>query len=154
MRNPMQKKVINPNDFVTRSGTRKKKVRSPVYDGRKLSLATTGEIDTQNEIDSHALECDMSYIMSRLRQGDVSVLSSKSPMFADFRQLPTNFREVLDVALSAERTFNSLPLDVRAQFGNDYRRFIAESGTDYWNRVMNFDQSDHQDPVPEVVQDA
>lgn len=127
-----KKTEIKPQCFVTCSGSRKKKVFSPFYDGKKMSLIESGEIDIQDEINAHGPECDMSYILSRLKQGDMSVLNGKNPIFADFHNLPKSFREVLDVALSAERIFNSLPVDVRRNFDNDYRKFVSSAGTSEW----------------------
>lgn len=136
MRN-LKKNKAEPQSFITQSGSRKHKVLSPFYDGKKLTLMETGEIDTQDQINSHAPECDMSYILSRLNNGDFSVLNKQPAMYADFRNLPRNFREVLEVGLNAERVFNSLPVDVRRQFDNDYRQFVARAGSEEWNRIMH-----------------
>lgn len=127
-----KRETIDPSKYISRSGSRKHKIYSPVYDGRKLSLRESHEVDIQDEINSHAIECDMSYITTRLLHGDTSGLVSGSPIFADFHDLPSNFREVLDVALNSERIFNSLPLDVRKNFDNDYRRFVASAGSKEW----------------------
>ena len=132
----------DPNSFISASGSRKKKVYGPRFDGKKLTLIETGEMDIQDEINSHAMECDMSYILSRLGMGDTSVLNSNSPIFADFHDLPSNFREVLDVALNTENIFNRLPVKVRKQFDNDYREFIYKAGTEEWNKIMNPDQTE------------
>lgn len=128
--------------FISASGSRKKKVYGPQFDGKKLTLIETGEMDIQDEINSHAMECDMSFILSRLGQGDTSVLRPGNPIFADFHNLPSNFREVLDVALNTENIFNKLPVEVRKQFDNDYREFIYKAGTDEWNKIMNPDQKE------------
>lgn len=127
-----KRETIDPSKYVTCSGSRKHKIYSPVYDGRKLSLRESHVIDTQDEINSHAIECDLDYIRTRLLHGDTSGLNSASPIFADFHDLPSNFREVLDVALNSERIFNSLPLDVRQNFDNDYRQFVSLAGTKEW----------------------
>lgn len=144
----------DPSLFVTRSGSRKKKIYGPRFDGKSLTLIDTGEMDIQDEINSHAMECDMSFILSRLGQGDTSVLHPGSPIFADFHDLPANFREVLDVALNTENIFNKLPVEVRKQFDNDYREFIYKAGTPEWNAIMNPDQAGAQTDVKEVVKDG
>lgn len=148
MRNLMHKRTIDPNSFITSSGSRKKKVYGPRYDGKKLTLIETGEIDIQDEINSHAMECDMSFILSRLANGDTSVLNNKQPIFADFRQMPSNFREILDVALNAERIFNQLDPDTRRQFDNDYRQFVYNFGTADWNKIMGGDNNANQPEGP------
>lgn len=136
MRNLKHKTEINPADFVTASGSRKKKVYSPRFDGKKLTLVQTGEVDIQDEINAHAPECDMNFILSRLANGDMSALTKKNPLYADFHNLPENFRDMIDIALNSEHHFNALPLEVRKQFDNDYRQWIYRAGTDDWMKIM------------------
>lgn len=137
----LKKNKFDPNLFRTNPGSRKRKVLSPLYDGKKLSLIESGEVDVQDMINSHAPECDMSFILSRLANGDASVLNGHNPIFADFHNLPTNFREVMDVALSAERLFNMLPLEKRQRFDNDYRKFVATAGTPEWDNIMEYNRN-------------
>lgn len=136
MRWLQKKKVIDPTIYHSEPGSRKKEVLSPLYDGKKMTLIASGEIDIQDQINSHRMEVDMDYIRSRLSNGDLSVLNPAKPIYADFHNLPTNFREVLDVALNAERIFNTLPVDERQHFDNDYRQFVASAGSKEWNDIM------------------
>lgn len=134
----LKKKIdVDPRSFVSCPGSRKKKVLAPFYDGKKLTLIESGEIDIQDSINAHAAECDMSFILSRLNQGDFTVLNNSPVMFADFRNLPGSFMEVLNVALNSERVFDQLPVDVRQRFDNDYRRFLASSGSEEWRNIMS-----------------
>lgn len=134
----LKKNKCDPNTFVSQPGSRKRKVLSPLFDGRKISLIESGEVDIQDMINSHAPECDMSFILSRLANGDRSFLNGSNPIFADFHNLPTSFRDVMDIALNSERIFNMLPLDQRQQFDNDYRKFVSSAGTSEWNRIMHY----------------
>lgn len=127
----------DPSRFHSGSGSRKKKTYGPRFDGKKLTLIPNGEIDIQDEINSHALECDMNIILTRLGAGDYSVLNGASPVYADFHDLPSNFREVLDIALDSENMFNKLPVEVRKAFDNDYREWLYKAGTDEWIQIMN-----------------
>lgn len=147
MRFLKKRETIDPNSFVTNPGSRKRKVLSPFYDGRKLTLIESGEVDLQDQINSHAAECDMNFILSRLQNGDMSALNSKQPMYADFHNLPTNFREVLDIGLNAERIFNSYPIEVRQQFDNDYRRFVSQAGTPEWYNIVQPFTEGIPDPI-------
>lgn len=141
MRNLKHKTVINPGAFLSESGSRKKKVYSPRFDGKKLTLVATGEVDIQDEINAHAPECDMNFILSRLANGDMSALTKKQPLYADFHDLPDNFRDMIDIALNSEHHFNALPLEVRKQFDNDYRQWIYRAGSDEWMKIMYPDQA-------------
>lgn len=149
MRFLKKKTTINPNDFITASGSRKKKVLSPFYDGRKFTLIESGEVDIQDQINSHSIECDINYILSRLAHGDMSAINPKSPVYADFHNLPTNFREVLHVGLNAQRIFDTLPVDVRKRFDNDYRQFVSKSGTEEWYNLMRSDNEFRMDSSPD-----
>ena len=146
MRFLKKKTTDNPHLYITNSGCRKKKVLSPIYDGRKMTLVESGEIDIQDMINSHGPECDINLILTRLQHGDFSGLNASKPMFADFHNLPTNFREVLDVALSSERIFNDLPVELRRDFDNDYRRFVSSAGSKEWLDIM----SSHGVELPSV----
>lgn len=126
----------NPHEFVTGAGSRKKKVFGPRFDGKRLTLVETGEVDIQDQINSHRTECDMNFILTRLGAGDYSVLNQSEPFFADFHDLPSNFREVFDIALNSEQMFGRLPLDVRKKFDNDYRKWLYTAGSDEWNSIM------------------
>lgn len=132
----LKKNKYDPNLFQTNPGSRKRKVLAPLFDGKKLSLIESGEVDVQDMINSHAAACDMSFILSRLANGDRSFLNGSNPIFADFHNLPGSFRDVLDIALNSERIFNTLPLEQRQQFDNDYRKFVATAGTAEWNNIM------------------
>lgn len=143
----LKKNKYDPNAFVSNPGSRKRKVLAPLFDGKKLSLIESGEVDIQDMINSHGPECDMSFILSRLANGDTSFLNGNNPMFADFHNLPSSFRDVLDIALNSERIFNMLPLEQRQQFDNDYRKFVATAGTPEWNNIMQYNS---EQPVQAV----
>lgn len=136
MRFLKKKTRIDPNIYSTCAGSRKKKVFAPFYDGKSMTLVESGERDIQDEYNERARTCDMNFIISRLKQGDYSSLNGNKPFYADFHNLPSNFREVLDIGLNAERLFNNLPLDVRQQFDHDYRRFVSTAGSREWNSIM------------------
>lgn len=146
----LTKRVLDPNVIHSNPGSRTKPMYSPFYDGKKFSLVESGSVDVQDAINSHAMECDINFILSRLSRGDMSVLNNNSPIYADFKNLPSNFREVFDIAFNAERIFNSLSPDVRKQFDNDYRQFIYAAGTPEFNSIMGITPDPVPDPVPVI----
>ena len=65
----------------------------PIYKGSyapdgSVRLTQVDEVDIQAEIQSHLYETDMQYIVSRLLDGDNSVLNNQSPIFGDFTTFP------------------------------------------------------------------
>lgn len=137
MRNP-NSRVPNPSDFITCSGDLFKSVLSGklMPDGT-ITLTEVDRIDIKAEINSHASTCDMAYILSRLRQGDVSVVNVTPGVYGDFTQFPKSYAEMLQLVQSGEAAFASLPLDVRYKFDNDVSKWFASIGSDDWRSAMN-----------------
>lgn len=145
MRNP-NARVPTPSDFLTNSGD----LMKPVLSGKlmpdgTIKLTEIDQIDIKAEINSHASTCDMSYILSRLRQGDVSVVNVTPGVYGDFTQFPKSYAEMLQLVQSGEDAFASLPLDVRSKFDNDVSKWFASIGTDDWMSAMNIPK-----PAPTV----
>lgn len=145
MRNPNARVPI-PSDFHTCSGD----LFKPVLSGKlmpdgTIKLDVVDHIDIKAEINSHASTCDMAYILSRLKFGDVSVLNGKQGVYGDFTVFPKTYAEMLQLVQSGEDAFDSLPLDVRASFDNDINKWFATIGTDEWSEKMKIPK-----PVPTV----
>ena len=142
MRNP-NSRIPLVNDFVTPAGNRKKELFTPKFDGQRVSLVSSGFIDVQEKIDAYAPFCDISYMLSRLKVGDSSVINSAEPMYGDFTTIPRNPIDAINLVHDAERAFASLPDDIRSSCNNDWRVFFAKSidGTLY-NTSGDVDNSD------------
>lgn len=145
MRNP-NARVPTSSDFFTCSGD----LMKPVLSGKlmpdgTIKLSEVDQIDIKAEINSHASTCDMAYILSRLRQGDVSVVNVTPGVYGDFTQFPKSYAEMLQLVLSGEEAFGALPLDVRSKFDNDVSKWFATIGSDDWRSAMNIPK-----PVPTV----
>lgn len=145
MRNP-NARVSTPSEFFTCSG----ELFKPVLSGKlmpdgTIKLSQVDTIDIKCEINSHASTCDMAYILSRLKVGDVSVLSAKEGAYGDFTVFPKTYAEMLQLVQSGEAAFNSLPLDVRSKFDNNINKWFASIGTDEWSQKMKIPK-----PVPTV----
>lgn len=145
MRNP-NSRVPTPSDFLTCPG----ELMKPVLSGKlmpdgTIKLTEIDQIDIKAEINSHASTCDMAYILSRLRQGDVSVVNVTPGVYGDFTQFPKSYAEMLQLVQSGEDVFAGLPLDVRNKFDNDVSKWFASIGSDDWRLAMNI-----PNPVPTV----
>lgn len=104
-----------------------------------VRLIKVDEVDIQAEIQSHLYETDMQYIMNRLINGDTSVLNNQSPLFGDFTTFPKSYSECIQRVIDAENMFAQLPQDVRDQFGNDWVKWLSQTGTDKWMSAMGID---------------
>lgn len=116
----------------------------PVYKGSyapdgSVRLKKVDEIDIQAEIQSHLFETDMQYILTRLMQGDQSVLNNQSPFFGDFTTFPKSYSECIQKVIDAENMFATLPQDVRDQFSNDWAQWLSQTGSDKWLSAMGIE---------------
>lgn len=119
---------------------------SKVNDSGVLELQMVGEEDTYPLIQSYKDSCSLNYLLAKFANGDVNALSKVQGVYGDFTSLPKSFAEVLQRVIDGENFFNSLPLDVRQQFGNDFRRWFAEAGTDSWFATMGISSPDSVSP--------
>lgn len=113
------------------SGTFEKPEYQPVYDRAGVwHLEKTGKmIHTYEEIQAYADECDINTIMRRYALGDTDVLSRIQGTYGDVSNIPTNYAELMNAKLEAERLFYGLSAEVREKYNNDVTQFMAEIGT-------------------------
>lgn len=121
------------NKIVSNSGSPVKEVFGPkVRPDGSIDVVPVGKENTDRIIQSFAQSTDMSFILSKLAQGDTSVLHQRSPMFGDFSKVPSTYAEVLQMRIDAGRCFDRLPVDVKRQFDNDVNKFLASAGSPSW----------------------
>lgn len=135
MRNP-KAKVSDPKSFVSDPGSD----THILYSGRLLEsgevlLTEVGKESISQKINAQKEYTDISYIRQRLYMGDTSVLRS-DVSYGDYRNVPKDMRECLDLFINARRTFDTLPLDVKDKFNNSYLAWLKDAGTDDWNEKM------------------
>ena len=129
----------------------------PVFKGSyapdgSVRLTKVDEIDIQAEIQSHLYQTDMEYIINRLLNGDTSVLNNQSPLFGDFTTFPKSYSECIQKVIDAENMFATLPQSVRDQFGNDWAKWLSQTGSDKWMSAMGLDIP--ATVVPDVSRDT
>lgn len=118
-------------------GSRVKSVYSPVFDKNGvIDLEETGKENLYDYIQSHKDSVDIHKILDRFAQGDVQALSRVQGLSGDFTDMPKTYAEALNAVISAEQTFNSLPVDTRAKFGHSFSQFLAQTGTPAWLSAM------------------
>lgn len=71
-----------------------------------------------NEIQKYAKETDINEIVERYLNGDPSVMSKRTAQYGDFINVPSSYREYLDVAIRAQEAFNSLDPEERNKYGS------------------------------------
>ncbi len=120
-----------------RPGSRVKPVYSPVYDSNGvLDLEQTGQENLYDYIQSHKDSVDIHKILARFESGDVSALAKVQGMYGDFTDVPKTYAEALNAVISAETTFNGLPVETRAKFNHSFSQFLAQAGSSQWLAAM------------------
>ena len=121
-----------------------------------LELVESGKRNLYQEIQADKDVCDINKIIARYRAGDESVLQRRQGFFADATQFPKNYAEMLNIVINGEREFDSLPVEVKNKFDNDFAKFVASIGTPDWFDKIGFkpeSASDEGKPEDEVKND-
>lgn len=131
-------KVSDPNSFVSDPGSPIRTTYSArINENNVIEVVPSGKEDFQAYIESFRDQTDMAYILKQLSLGDASVLNQTPAQYGDFTQMPHSMLEAMQMQLDAERQFNTLPLDVKSKFNNNYREWCSSAGTDAWFEKMN-----------------
>lgn len=133
--------LADSDTFFTCSGDDVHLIYKPIVDSYgKVQLEVAGKESISEMIQSYASQTDMSYIMARLKAGDTSVLGDQArAMYGDFTGLPTSRAEFMQSFIDAQLTFDKLPLDVRANFANDFKQWFVQAGTADWMTKMHIE---------------
>lgn len=119
-------RIPTVSDVITSPGSRTEVLFTPKFNGSEIVLVKSGTVDVQDRIDSYGPYCDLRYMLTQLRLGDSSVLSSRTPLFGDFSGFPAHPVDALNFIGDVERTFNKLPDDVKAACNNDWRVYFMQ----------------------------
>lgn len=127
--------VSNPGDPV-------KILYSPVFDRKGvMTLEESGRENLYDFIQSHRDSVDLHKILERFAAGDVGALQQREGAYGDFSEMPKTYADLLNTVIDGERTFDSLPRDVRERFGNSFHQWLAQAGSDEWKKAMGIDVS-------------
>lgn len=107
------------------------------YDEKgRVVLEESGRENIYDQIQSYAESCDIHVLMNRYLNGDVSALSKAQGQFLDVSDFPKTYAEMLNFVNDMEKSFMSLPAQVRSEFGNSFSEYLAASGSpDFMERL-------------------
>ena len=110
----------------TQSGSRKKKMYSPVFDDNgRFHLEESGEADLYDEIQSFKESVDINVLLQRYKDGDSLALERAQSMYGDFTNVPTTYSGMLNSMLKSKSIFESLPLEIRGRFDHSFEQFLS-----------------------------
>jgi len=77
---------------------------------------------------NHKNECDINFIMSKhAKTGLVTHVANKAPQYGEYETI--DYKEAMNLVISAQESFDSLPANLRKRFGNDpneYFQFVHD----------------------------
>lgn len=102
-----------------------------------IDLKVSGQEDTDAIIHSYRESTDLKTLLARFANGDTSALNKYQPFYADVSAVPRDHRSALEAVLNAEAAFTALPVSIKEQFDNDWRKWLAQAGTESWFAAMD-----------------
>lgn len=100
-----------------------------------ITLVEAGVENTDDYINSFAEETDINILISRMQNGDMSMLNSPG-VYGDFTKMPKTYAEVLQLQIDSKRLYDSLPADIKQKFDHDSNKFFAQAGTEDWYKKI------------------
>ena len=110
---------------------------SPVYDENgRLELKESGKTDLYEYIQSHRDSVDIHVLLKRYQLGDAAALSKVQGVYGDFTEAPKSFADMLNLVNAGRQYFDSLPVEVKQQFNNNFAEFMADYGSqEFFDRI-------------------
>lgn len=100
-------------------------------------LVVKGKENLYDFIQSHKDSVDIHKILERFQNGDVDALNKYQGYYGDITAAPKTFAEALNTVIKAKDLFNSLPLEVRAEFDHSPEQFVAALGTEKFAKFVS-----------------
>lgn len=124
--------ATNTEEYVTPCGDRFREdfVGKLDKETGEITLVSVGKTDIFEYIQSFREETDISSLIQRAENGDLSAFTSA--VYGDFTDMPETYADALNFVLEAEREFNALPTDIKKHFQNDFHQYIVTAGTRDW----------------------
>lgn len=111
---------------VAPAGSRIKQKYSARYDDKgRIVLEDAGTENMYDYIQSFKESTDIHVLLKRYANGDSEALAKVQGFYADVTEMPKNFAEVLNIVNDGENFFNSLPVEIRSQFGHNFGEFMV-----------------------------
>lgn len=133
----------DPKSFNSCVGDREVIDYAPEYDENgDWHLIETGKHSLYDEIQSHKDSVDINKILRRFEAGEVDVLQKVQGVYGDFSDVPSNFAELLNTVDRGREMFDSLPIEIKEKFGQNFVAFMQSFGSPDWLDKMGMVSSE------------
>ena len=136
--------------------TVRREYSSRFNDDGVLELFESGTSDLSEYIQSFRDSTDINVILTRYLNGDPSALERVQGVYADVSMAPRSYAEALNFIHQGESDFNTLPVEVKERFGNNYYVWLSSIGSSDWFDKMKIAQQAPDPSVsrPDVIQNS
>ncbi len=145
------KRLGKSGDFSETGSGMKPTYKMHVDDNGKRELKQSGEFNLYADIQSYEQSVSVDYLLTKFINGDASALSRAQGVYGDFTQMPRTLAELQQRVIDAENLFNSLPLDIRAQYNHSASEFFAQLDSDKTKAIFNPPEKATEDVVQTTV---
>lgn len=145
------KRLGKSGDFSKTGSGMKSTYKMHVDDDGKRELKQNGEFNLYADIQSYEQSVSIDYLLTKFINGDASALSRAQGVYGDFTQMPRTLAELQQRVIDAENLFNSLPLDIRAQYNHSASEFFAQLDSDKTKAIFNPPEKANEDVVNTTV---
>lgn len=139
-------------EFVSDPGSPiKEKFHGKVLPSGEIELVYDCDENIQEYIDSFEQETNIENIIARVNNGEIDLLNSAVGAYVDTVGMPRTYAEILQTVIDGQRTFETLPVEIKERFGNDFNQWFAQLGDDDFLVKSGFVKAvDVQDDETEV----
>lgn len=111
--------------FISNPGSPEKILYAGSYNKQGvLEIKENGKQDLYGYIQSFTESVNINVILSRFVNGDKAALQKRQTFYADVTTAPKTYQEFLNNILAHRAIYNSLSIQEKEQYGNNFENFI------------------------------
>lgn len=146
---------VNSERFISECGSPLHPVYHTKIDKKgDIELEITGYENIQDKIEAERPGCELRTLIARYENGDLLALNSRAGFYGDVAHFPASLIDAMNIVRDAEIEFEKLPVDVKNKYGVDWRKWLADFGSDEWMKSMKIFEDVGQNKEKESVSNA
>ena len=114
----------------------KKQYQARIDKYGNMVVESKGDFNLYAYINSFADSVDINVLLARFANGDKNALIQRAADYLDITNIPSNIADMLNLVNDGKRLFDSLPVEVKKQFDNNFNKFITTADSQEWYEIM------------------
>lgn len=138
VKKPFRTILDPPKVTITPSGSKEEDIWQLKIDEKgNETFYIAGKTNVYEKIQAHLESTKIENILAKcIDMGDTTLLNQKEGFYADISEMPNTWIEAQNKIKNAENIFNSLPLEIRKKYDNNFNKYLAEVGSESWLKNM------------------